>query len=125
MLFNGRGWLWQGQTCGENCSIRREICMAAASSMPAPGFCSSVAKAHSVLAISCEVYWCSITAARRAAISSTRCPGLYPSLLYDHRLLQIACIMTRQRISQCGAAGPQPVAGCLRHNEEPSSQPGA
>ncbi len=92
--------------------------MAAASSMPAPGFCSSVAKAHSVFAISCEVYWCSITAARRAAMSSTRCPGLYPSLLYDHRLLQIACSMTRQCISQSNTAGPQTAAYCLRHYEE-------
>ena len=71
--------------------MRREICSAAASSIPAPGFCSSVAKAHSVLAISWLVYWCSMAAARRAARSSTLCPGLYPSLLYDHRLLLIAC----------------------------------
>lgn len=71
--------------------MRRKICSAAASSMPAPGFCSSVAKAHSVLAISWLVYWCSMAAARRAARSSTLCPGLYPSLLYDHRLLLIAC----------------------------------
>ena len=40
-------------TCGENCSMRRAICAAAASSMPLPGLCSSVANAHSVLAISC------------------------------------------------------------------------
>ena len=60
--------------------MRRAIWAAAASSVAPPGLCSSVANAHSVLAISWLVYWCSMPAARRAAVSSTRWPGLYASL---------------------------------------------
>ena len=70
----------QPHTCGENCSMRRAIWSAAASSMAEEGLCSSVANAQSVLAISWLVYWCSMPAARRAAVSSRRCPGLYASL---------------------------------------------